>query len=252
MDSRRCCVFRPWLAAALAFGGLIYSAVLLVLLPWLAPIVLGPHYGDLTWMVVAWSATTFALAIREGYSMTLQAVRRFRLLRDHESLVRDSGRTALLSTRHLVRSSGGGMGDRRCGARIRTYALDFCPSLGSGRLSAMGYALRWSQRGKTIERLQRQGYTLLGAGIRGGDRTWPWRSSSNQAVCVAQRGRRSRGRDEGICSSAVASCPSHLRCGYTDTDFDCGLVPRRADYGALLRAELPRIPEQPALSRRPS
>lgn len=61
----------------LAGGGLVYSVALLVFLPWVAPLALGVDHGALTWLVIAWSCATFAVACREGLSMSLQAAREF-------------------------------------------------------------------------------------------------------------------------------------------------------------------------------
>lgn len=64
--------------AGLASVSLLYSLLLLGLFPWVVPSMLGPKYAHIGWLVVTWCAATLLMAIRNGLTVTLQALKSFR------------------------------------------------------------------------------------------------------------------------------------------------------------------------------
>lgn len=65
---------------ALLSAAAIYSLLLLVLFPWIAPYTLGNAYTDILPITVAWCVFACALAIRSGVDWTTQALREFKSL----------------------------------------------------------------------------------------------------------------------------------------------------------------------------
>lgn len=59
---------------------LLYASMLLLLLPWLLPLVLGNGYQHVGGLVVAWCVVVVLLALRNAVAIALQAVRAFRPL----------------------------------------------------------------------------------------------------------------------------------------------------------------------------
>lgn len=64
--------------AGLGAIAMLYCTALLVALPWLLPWALGPKYLHVTPLVVAWCVLTLFLALRNGLTVALQAIRSFR------------------------------------------------------------------------------------------------------------------------------------------------------------------------------
>lgn len=65
---------------ALAISALVYAAFLMVLMPWILPLVLGESYQHVGSQVLAWCVVAIILAARNGQTMVLQVIRAFRQL----------------------------------------------------------------------------------------------------------------------------------------------------------------------------
>jgi len=62
----------------LAAFSLLYTLLLIVLLPWALPLALGEAYQHVGYLVMAWCLVSVFLALRNGLTMVLQVIRAFR------------------------------------------------------------------------------------------------------------------------------------------------------------------------------